>query len=86
MKSIEIGSFGGVSICMKTDDLLQLAARQELNDHIKRIIEENNQLVYRLGLTIEALNKILDKTATDKSNISIYARRVCQNVLREINK
>ena len=84
MKTVEIGSFGGVSICMKTEDLLQLAARQELNDHMNRIIEDNNKLVYKLGLTIEALHKILDRSAADKNSVSIYARRVCQNVLKQV--
>lgn len=86
MKTVEIGSFGGISICVKTDDLLQLAARQELNDHMKRIIEDNNKLVYKLGLTIEALNKILDKSksAGIKSDVSEYSRRVCQNVLKQV--
>lgn len=88
MKDIEIGKFCGISLYIKPEDLLQMAASKELYDHTNRIIEENNILVYRLGLTIEALNKILKraKEVKDKDGLSEYARRVCQNVLKEVEK
>ena len=86
MTDIEIGKFCGISLYIKHEDLLQMAASKELYDHTHRIIEENNILVYRLGLTIEALNKILKRTkeVKNKDGLSEYTRRVCQNVLKEI--
>lgn len=87
MKDIEIGKLGGINIYIKPEELLQMAARKELDDKLNRIIEDNNKLVYKLGLTIEALNKILDRSKiVNKSGISEYARRVCQNVLKEVKK
>lgn len=85
MKDIEVGKFCGITINIKPEALLQIAARQDLNDHMKRIIEDNNKLVYKLSLTIEALNKILNRATTEsKSGLSDYARRVCQNVLKKV--
>ena len=88
MKDIEIGEFCGISLYIKPEELMQMAANKELHDHTNRIIEENNILVYRLGLTIEALNKILKRTkeVKNKDGLSEYARRVCQNVLKEVEQ
>lgn len=88
MKDIEVGKFHGVSIYIKTEDLLKIAASKKLHDHTNRIIEENNILVYRLGLTIEALKKILKraKEVKNKDGLSEYARRVSQNVLKRVEK
>ena len=85
MTDIEIGKFCGISLYIKPEELLQIAARKELHDHTHKIIEENNVLVYRLGLTIEALNKRA-KEVKNKDGLSEYARRVCQNVLKEVEK
>ena len=69
---------------MKSEDLLQIAARKELREYMDKILEDNAKLVYKLGLTIEALNKILNRAKENKSGISDYSRRVCQNVLKKV--
>ena len=84
MKDIEIGKVCGISIHMKSEDLLQIAARKELREYMDKILEDNAKLVYKLGLTIEALNKILNRAKENKSGISDYSRRVCQNVLKKV--
>ena len=84
-KDIEIGQVCGVSIYMKPEELLQITAMKEFREHKNKLIEDNAKLVYKLGLTIEALNKILDRaTKENKSGVSNYAKRVCQNVLKKV--
>lgn len=85
MKDIEIGTAGEVKIYMKLDELVRIA-NKEVQDFADEVCEDNSSLRYKLDLTIEALNKILKRTkeVKDKDGLSEYARRVCQNVLREI--
>lgn len=85
MNDIEIGKVCGLNVYIKSDDLLQIAAMKEFREHRNKLIEDNAKLVYKLGLTIEALNKILNRAKTEnKSGVSDYSRRVCQNVLKKV--
>lgn len=87
MKDVEIGSIGQTRCYMKLDELFRIANR-EVQDFADEVCEDNSELRYKLDLTIEALNKILKRTKTvkKKDGLSEYARRVCQNVLKEIEK
>lgn len=85
MKDVEIGTLGETKVYMKLDELFRIA-NKEVQDFADEVCEDNSELRYKLDLTIEALNKILKraKNVKNKSGLSEYARRVCQNVLKEI--
>lgn len=87
MKDVEIGAIGQTRCYMKLDELVRIA-NKEVQDFADEVCRDNSELRYKLDLTIEALNKILKRTKTvkKKNGLSEYARRVCQNVLKEIEK
>lgn len=87
MKDVEIGSIGQTRCYMKLDELFRIANR-EVQDFADEVCEDNSRLQYQLDLAIKALNKILKraKGVGEKDGLSEYARRVCQNVLKEIEK
>lgn len=87
MKDVEIGSIGETKCYMKLDELFRIA-NKEVQDFADSVCEENSELRYELDLAVEALNKILKraKEAKNKNGLSEYARRVCKNVLKEIEK
>lgn len=84
MKDVEIGAFGETKVYMKLDELFRIA-NKEVQDFADNVCEDNSRLQYKLDLAVEALNKILDRSK-NKNGVSEYARRVCQNVLKEIEK
>ena len=85
MKDVEIGAIGQTRCYMKLDELVRIA-NKEVQDFADEVCRDNSELRYKLDLTIEALNKILKRTKTvkKKNGLSEYARRVCQNALKEI--
>lgn len=87
MKDVEIGAFGETKVYMKLDEIFRIA-NKEVQDFADNVCEDNSRLQYKLDLTVKALNKILDrsKSIKNKNGVSEYARRVCQNVLKEIEK
>lgn len=87
MKDIEIGKVGEIKIYMKLDELFCIA-NKEVHNFAEGVCKDNSELMYKLDLTIKALNKILKraKRVGEKDGFSEYARRVCQNVLREIEE
>lgn len=84
MKDVEIGAFGETKVYMKLDELFRIA-NKEVQDFADQVCEDNSKLQYKLDLAVEALNKILDMSK-NKNGVSEYARSVCQNVLKEIEK
>ena len=87
MKDVEIGTLGESKVYMKLDELFRIA-NTEVQDFADNVCRENSRLQYELDLAIGALNRILKraKEVKNKSGISEYARRVCQNVLKEIEE
>lgn len=87
MKDVEIGTLGEAKVYMKLDELFRIADK-EVQDFADNVCRENSRLQYELDLAIKALNKILKraKRVGEKDGFSEYARRVCQNVLREIEE
>lgn len=87
MKDVEIGTFCETKCYMKLDELLRLADK-EMQAFADKVCEDNSRLQYKLDLAVKALNKILDrsKNIKNKNGVSEYARRVCQNVLKEIEE
>lgn len=87
MKDVEIGAIGQTKCYMRLDELFRIA-NKEVQDFADEVCEDNSHLYYKLDLAIEALNKILKraKGVGEKDGLSEYARRVCQNVLKEIEK
>ena len=87
MKDVEIGAIGGARFYMKLDELFRIA-NKEVHNFAEGVCEDNSRLQYKLDLAVEALNKILKRTkeVKDKDGLSEYARRVCQNVLKEIGE
>lgn len=87
MKDVEIGRFGETKVYMKLDELFRIA-NKEVQDFADEVCEDNSRLQYQLDLAVEALNKILKraKEVKNKNGLSEYARRVCQNVLKEIDE
>lgn len=87
MKDVEIGTIGETKCYMKLDELFRIA-NKEVQDFADEVCEDNSHLQYKLDLAVEALNKILKraKEVKNKNGLSEYARRVCQNVLKEIEK
>ena len=87
MKDVEIGTIGETKCYMKLDELFRIA-NKEVQDFADQVCEDNSKLQHKLDLTVKALNKILDrsKSIKNKNGVSEYARRVCQNVLKEIEK
>lgn len=87
MKDVEIGTFGETKVYMKLDELFSIA-NKEAQDFADKVCRDNSRLQYELGLAVEALNKILKraKEVKDKDGLFEYARRVCQNVLKEIEE
>ena len=82
MKDVEIGTIGETKCYMKLDELFRIA-NKEVQDFADQVCEDNSRLQYKLDLAVEALNKILDRSK-NKNGVPEYARRVCQNVLKEI--
>ena len=87
MKDVEIGTIGETKCYMKLDELFRIA-NKEVQDFADQVCKDNRRLQYKLDLAVEALNKILDrsKSIKNKNGVSEYARWVCQNVLKEIEK
>lgn len=87
MKDVEIGKVGEIKIYMKLDELFRIA-NKEVHNFAEGVCKDNSELMYKLDLTIKALNKILKraKRVGEKDGFSEYSRRVCQNVLREIGE
>lgn len=87
MKDVEIGRFGETKVYMKLDELFRIA-NKEVQDFADEVCEDNSHLYYKLDLAVEALNKILKraKEVKNKNGLSEYARRVCQNVLKEVER
>ena len=84
MKDVEIGAFGETKVYMKLDELFRIA-NKEVQDFADEVCEDNSKLQYKLDLTVEALNKILDRSK-NKNGVSEYGRSVCKNVLKEIER
>ena len=86
MKDVEIGTFDKIKVYMKLDELFRIA-NKEVQDFADEVCRDNSRLQYELDLAIKVLNKILKraKEVKNKSGLSEYARRVCQNVLKEID-
>lgn len=87
MKDVEIGTLGESKVYMKLDELFRIADK-EVQDFADNVCRDNSRLQYELDLAIAALNKILKraKEVKKKDGLSEYARRVCQNVLKEIEE
>lgn len=87
MKDVEIGRLGESKVYMKLDELFRIA-NKEVQDFAENVCRDNSRLQYELDLAIGALNKILKraKEVKNKDGLSEYARRVCQNVLKEIEE
>jgi hypothetical protein len=87
MKDVEIGTLGETKCYMKLDELFRIA-NNEVQDFADNVCRDNSRLQYQLDLVVKALNKILKraKEVREKDGLSEYARRVCQNVLKEIEK
>ena len=85
MKDVEIGAFGETKVYMKLDELVRIA-NKEVQDFADEVCRDNGELRYKLDLTTKALNKILKRTKSvqNKNDASEYARRICKNVLKEI--
>ena len=87
MKDVEIGTLGETKVYMRLDELFRIA-NKEVQDFADNVCRDNSRLQYELDLAIAALNKILKraKEVKKKDGLSEYARRVCQNVLKEVEK
>lgn len=87
MKDVEIGRIGEHKVYMKLEELFRIA-NKEVQDFADEVCRDNSRLQYELDLAIKALNKILKraKGVGEKDGLSEYARRVCQNVLKEIDE
>lgn len=86
-RDCEIGTLGKYVVMMSLADLKEIA-NGELRAYSEELENENSALQAKLDKAVEALNKILKraKEVKNKNGLSEYARRVCQNVLKEIEE